>query len=371
MRARWTLNLLLLLLVALLSTLAQRDLERERRAAILTELDPTAIAEIVMERPGTPDVRLLREGGDWRMESPYRVPAEGGRIAQLVGIAATPVYRSLPQTGAAEGLGLTPARARLSLDGLVLRFGDTDPIDKRRYVAVGGQVHLIDDGFWHHLSAPAEAYVSRRLLPADLVPAVGELDGKTLPDGALAGLAALTAEEVVALEGEISGRLLALSTGEGGRSLRFLLSEDGRRWTRLDLRLTYVLAEPPAWAVAGAAGANEPALNIESKDLLRLQPPEAAQRATGPPPPGGRERRTTVGVTFTVNSMGGRPPPGVCCEPKHPPARRPLQRAGGRRQVGRRPRDPHRRFVLAGTTRSGHQCRDSVTAPAPPPTPPC
>jgi hypothetical protein len=257
MRARWTLNLLLLLLVALLSTLANRDLERERLAAMLTELDPAAIAEIVLEHDGTPKIRLVRDGGTWRMESPYQVPAQDGRIAQLARIAATPVYRTLPETEAAEGLGLTPARVRLGLDGLMLRLGDTDPIDKRRYVAVGGQIHLIDDGFWHHLSAPAEAYVSHRLLPDGFVPGVGELDGKPLPTTALTGLAALSAGEVIALEGEISGRLLSLSTGEGGATLRFLLSDDGRRWTRLDLRLTYVLAEPPAWATGGATRTSE------------------------------------------------------------------------------------------------------------------
>jgi hypothetical protein len=253
MRARWMVNLALLLLVALLSVLAQRELEREHRAAFLTGLDPGQIGEIVLERPAVPTVRLVRAGGRWEMAEPYRVDAEGERIAQLVRIAATPVYRSLPETDRAGDLGLAPERVRLTLEGLAMRFGDTDPIDERRYVAVGGQVHLIDDGFWHHLTAPAEVWVSHRLIPADFLPVAAELDGKTLPEHVLAEMTALGAEQVTALEGEIAGRLLALR-GAGGERLRILVSDDGRRWTRLDLRLTYRIADPPPWAVARDPG---------------------------------------------------------------------------------------------------------------------
>jgi hypothetical protein len=50
---------------------------------------------------------------------------------------------------------------------------------------------------------------------------------------------------------ELSGRLLSLDPGNGGKTVRFLVSEDGRRWARLDLRLRYRLPHPPAWASDG------------------------------------------------------------------------------------------------------------------------
>ncbi len=249
MRARWAVNLALLILVAVLGALAQREIEQERRILTLTGLDPARIDEIGLERPGKPSIRLLRDGSGWRMESPYQVAANAVRIARFTGIAATPVHRSLPETAAAERVGVEPGRVRLTLDGLVLRVGDIEPIDQRRYVAVGGQIHLIDDGFHHHLVAAAEDYVDPLLVPRGFHADAGVLDGEPLDGPALGELTDLRAERIVSLDEEISGRLLTLSDAQGDRSLRFLVSSDGRRWSRMDLRLAYLLADPPFWAI--------------------------------------------------------------------------------------------------------------------------
>jgi hypothetical protein len=262
LRGRWTLNLILFLLVALLSMLAHRELERERRTTTLTELQPEGIETVRLERPGEAPIALVLDGGGWRMESPYSVAANGDRIEQLTGIAETEVFRSMPEGNAAARLGLEPARARLSLDGLLLRFGDTEPIADLRYVATGGQIHLIADGFYHHLMAPAEDYVSPRLLPREFMPATGTLDGETLTPEALAELQGLRAERVVPLADEISGRLLSLADTGGEHSLRLVVSADGLSWSRLDLRVAYLLADPPFWVLdeqeaSDASGADQ------------------------------------------------------------------------------------------------------------------
>lgn len=254
MRGRWAVNLMLLVLVALLSGLVQRELEQERRLSRLTELDPAGIEELRLERPGEEAISLVRGVSGWRMEAPYRTRANGARVVQLLGVAATQVFRSLPEAGAGSRLGLEPPRAMLTLDGLGLRFGDIDPITQRRYVGVGGQVHLIGDGFHHHVTAPPEAFVSPRLLPLDFSPAAGTLSGEPLREEALNGLTGLTAERVLALGNQIGGRLLSLSDPRQGTGLRFLISGDGQRWARLDLRLVYVLAEPPSWVAVEGGG---------------------------------------------------------------------------------------------------------------------
>ena len=94
MRTRWTVNLLLLVLVAVLSTAVQRQLERDRRVPTLTELEPSRIQAIELERPGQPLVRLERDANDWNMTTPFRTAADGTRIGQLVRIASTPVHRA-------------------------------------------------------------------------------------------------------------------------------------------------------------------------------------------------------------------------------------------------------------------------------------
>jgi hypothetical protein len=264
MRGRWTVNLLLLILVAGLSTAVHIDLERELEAGTLTGLTGSDIAEVVLDRPGNPTITLTRTRGGWRMQAPYEAAADGERVDQLVRIASTPVHRTLPAPADLKRLGLDPPGTRLTLNGLELRFGDLDPIGRRRYLAIGDRVHLIDDGFQHHLIARPEDYVDRRLLPAEFHPQGGNLEGEPLPAQALEELGGLTAERVEPLGDEISGRLISLVSGDGGQALRFLLSEDGRAWTRLDLRLTYLFADPPFWAV----GEDNP----QSDTAARAQP---------------------------------------------------------------------------------------------------
>jgi len=253
MRNRWLVNLLLLILVIALGTLMRRELEQESRIDVLTDLLPESIREISIERPEQPVIRLVQGADGWRMEAPYRVPADAERIGKLTRIASTQVYRSLPKSAGAERLGLNRDSPRLTLNGLVLSFGDVDPIGKNRYVAIGDQVHLIGDGFYHHLSANPEGYVDRTLLPAGFHAGAGTLDGTPLTDVELAELDGLAAETLEPLGSNLIGRLLSLTSEDGKQSLRFLVSEDGLSWSRLDLRLRYLVATPPAWAVAEVA----------------------------------------------------------------------------------------------------------------------
>lgn len=252
MRNRWLVNLLLLILVIALGALMRWELERGRQAVTLTGLRPEGITEITLERANLPAIRLHQETDGWHMDNPYRVRANGERIAQLAGIVTTQVYRSLPEGSGAERLGLAADSPRLTLNGLALQFGDVDPIAQHRYVAIGEQIHLIRDGFQHHLTAPAQAYVDRALLPPEFRPDAGTLNGLTLSQEQLGELAELRAKEVQPLGSELAGRLLSLTAGQDGKSLRFLVSEDGKSWARLDLRLRYLLEAAPEWAMVGA-----------------------------------------------------------------------------------------------------------------------
>jgi hypothetical protein len=255
MRDRWLVNLLLLILVIALVALVRLELAQERRVATLTGLLPGSVREISLERPDRPAIRLVRETDDWTMKAPYEVPADATRIGELVGIAATPVHRSLPKSAGAQGLGLTADSPRLTLNGRVLSFGGTDPITQHRYVAIGEQVHLIGDGFQHHLIASAQDYVDRGVLPAGFRADAGTLDGVPISQRQLTELDGLVAKTVEPQGSELAGRLLSVTSDNGSKSLRFLVSEDGLRWTRFDLRLQYLLAAPPAWAVVDAAPA--------------------------------------------------------------------------------------------------------------------
>jgi hypothetical protein len=202
------------------------------------------------------------------MERPYPVTADAERIGELVRIASTPVHRTLPKGASAERLGLDADSLRLTLNGLVLRFGDIDPIGQHRYVAIGGQVHLIGDGFQHHLLASAEDYVGRTLLPPGFRSGGGTLNGAPLSQDQLAALDGLAADTVEPLGTELSGWPLSVASGDGTQTLRFLISEEGHSWARLDLRLRYLVATPPDWA------SSDPAPGPDQAGVPQIQDPD-------------------------------------------------------------------------------------------------
>ncbi len=245
MRRRWLVNLGLLAVVLLLGLTIQRELTGERNPPVLAGIDPADLRLLEVSREGEPTVRLERDPEAWRMRAPLQADADPRHMEKLLAILTTPVHRTFPEKSAdLEQLGLAPAKVRLQLDALTLTFGGLDPISQRRYVSAEGLVHLIDDRFQHLLIAPPIDYVSKALLPRGFAPAFGTIAGVPLAAGTLGGLPDLVSERVEPLGSELAGTPVELK-GPDGTSLRFLVSDDRRRWARLDRRLLYVLSEAP------------------------------------------------------------------------------------------------------------------------------
>ncbi len=256
MGRRWLTNLLLLLVLALLGLGIRHELAREGRPQTLAGLDPSDLRLIEVERDGEPPIRLERGPDGWHLLEPLRVDADPSRLEHLLAILGAPVQRSFPEQSAdLAALGLAPSKLRLRLDGLTLAFGGLDPLTQQRYVAADGVVHLIEDRFYHLLIAPPVDFVSRSLLPAGQPPAFATLGTVPLAAGSLGVLAGLTAERVEPLAGDLAGEPCQVKFADG-RALRFLVSEDRRRWSRLDQRLRYVLTDGPLLELD--PGANDP-----------------------------------------------------------------------------------------------------------------
>ncbi len=155
MRTLSRVNLILLLLVALLGGAAWW-LQSSDMPPPLTRLSPARIQQIRLIRAGQ-TIELQRHNGVWWLGE---ARADRQRVAQLLGIATTPslAHFPLPQ-GRLAAFGLQPPETILWLDQTELRFGTTEPLSGQRYLQIGDQVHLIGDGFRHHLNAPAAAFL--------------------------------------------------------------------------------------------------------------------------------------------------------------------------------------------------------------------
>lgn len=125
----------------------------------LTSLDPQSIQRLTIQ--GRHNLDFLRRDGVWYMSTPESAPADGKKIGAILRLAAAPSRRQIePQQVNLKELGLNPSRIRVKMDQLLLEIGGTEPIHRRRYIRVGGQIHLVDDLFHHHLTAPPEVYLA-------------------------------------------------------------------------------------------------------------------------------------------------------------------------------------------------------------------
>lgn len=243
MKARWLINLVLLLVLAALGLGIRHIVSVADSPQTLTATAAADVRLIEVERVGEPRIRLEQTPDGWRMREPMDLDADQGQVERLLSGLRTPVQRSFPAQSAALGeLGLAPAKLQVRLDDLTLAFGGLDPLGQRRYVAADGLVHLIDDALYARLIAPPIDYCSRQLLPRAAPPVYATLNGVPLAGASLKTLAGLTAERLEPMTGDLSGEPLQVRFGDG-TTLRLLVSADRRRWTRLDQRLRYVLGD--------------------------------------------------------------------------------------------------------------------------------
>lgn len=174
MNTRSVLNLTLLGLAAGLAALVywQPGIERPAGPPKLTTLSPADIAHLVIRPQRGGEIRLDKEQGAWMMRAPIAAYANEFRIDALLGIAQADSHAQF-DAGTLElaKFRLDPPATVLRLNDVELAFGDSEPLNNRRYVRNGAAVHLINDDYFYRLQMDFPAFVSNLLLPPQAKPA--------------------------------------------------------------------------------------------------------------------------------------------------------------------------------------------------------
>jgi len=147
------LNLLLFLFTVLFGLLVW--FSQPSAPTLLTPIDPATISRIEISDLSGRHILLQKHNGIWRRENGI---ARQARIEQLLGICGTISLDNFPAPADLSIYALDPAPIRLQLNDEILDFGATDPIHGWRYVHYRDRVHLIADGFYHHLSATQDVW---------------------------------------------------------------------------------------------------------------------------------------------------------------------------------------------------------------------
>ncbi|MGW8228030.1 MAG: DUF4340 domain-containing protein, partial [Gammaproteobacteria bacterium] len=158
MASRLWLNLALLLFIVILLVIVIYEPGKEPVATpvSLTPLKATTISHIHIKRLSSKDIELVKEAnGQWWMHNPYHLPANEFRVQALLRLAETESLSShtLDRLQPAT-YGLDRPRAIVTFDrSTQISFGDTEPLQQRRYVQIGDQLHTIADTFYYQAAA--------------------------------------------------------------------------------------------------------------------------------------------------------------------------------------------------------------------------
>ncbi len=170
MAARLWLNLALLLLIAVLVVIVIYEPGKQPASTpvSLTSLKAATISHIHIKRATGEDIELVKQpDGEWWMYNPYHLPANAFRVQSLLRLAETESLSQHPldQLQPAK-YGLDQPRAVVTFDrSTQISFGDTEPLQQRRYVQIGDQLHTIADTFYYQAAANPTVYLNHALLP--------------------------------------------------------------------------------------------------------------------------------------------------------------------------------------------------------------
>ncbi len=167
MRARGLLNLLLLLLVVGLATLAylRPGLDEPPPPATLSQALPEQAQRVNIERPGRETISFVRSESGWQLTAPLSLPANPFRIEPLLQLRRAESHSSFPAVEEAlSQYGLSSPPIWLSLDSERYAFGAVEPLNGYRYVMVDRTVHLLSDRVQHYLLMLPYDFVALELL---------------------------------------------------------------------------------------------------------------------------------------------------------------------------------------------------------------
>lgn len=172
MRRRLIANLVLAVSVAALAAVLMLTPEPvPETPPPLTALVPENIRSIRVERANAVPMSFERRDRNWVMTAPVSAPAYPARIASVLGLLSEPSHAQLAiAAGDLARFKLDTPEVRLFLDRNEFAFGDTDPLEERRYLLNAGHVHLIADTLFFQLTQNPGFFIDPKLLPGGAPP---------------------------------------------------------------------------------------------------------------------------------------------------------------------------------------------------------
>ena len=174
-KQRLWINLALLLSILLLFVLVIKSNKHDETVNHKTLYDVSIgdeAKEIVVHAEGLKDVVLKEVDGVWKVVQPSIFVADKRKIQHLLTLLAENADKQFDTTGIdLSQYGLDNNTLSVSFNGVVIVFGDYNPITQQRYLLKGNTMYLMDETVSGLMQMGEEGFkpsVSPKLSPADV-----------------------------------------------------------------------------------------------------------------------------------------------------------------------------------------------------------
>lgn len=171
MNTRNIINLALLIFIIIAASLAIFDSNDKEKKQAITSLQQKDIVNITVKRAGKKDIYLEKKHNAWRLKRPYNTATNQFRMDTLLRLIETIPQSTYPLKNTAQ-YGLNEPKLEVEFNNgesnpVTIKFGDSEPIKMRRYIAVGNKLHITNDTYFYALNSIATDYINHKLLPDD------------------------------------------------------------------------------------------------------------------------------------------------------------------------------------------------------------
>jgi len=173
MNKRNIINISLLAFILIAAGLAALDSsnDNENKKVAITPLKQADIVNITIKRLDKKDIYIEKKHNKWRLISPYQTSTNQFRMDTLLRLVETLPQSTYPlKETAPYGLDKPSLEVIFNsgeTNSVSIKFGRSDPLKMRRYIAVKDKLHLANDTYFYALNSVATDYINHKLLDDD------------------------------------------------------------------------------------------------------------------------------------------------------------------------------------------------------------
>ena len=168
MTRRVWLNLILLLFVIALALVAYIEPGKKRleERSQLLSLPIEQVTRVQLQRHGAETIEIERTDNGWMIVAPIRIAASNYRVNTLLQLMSATSYSHFSAAvRPLSAFGLDKPLGTVVFNDQAILFGNNEPLNNRRYVLIGDQVHLTDDRNFYQSQLQLTALVDTALVP--------------------------------------------------------------------------------------------------------------------------------------------------------------------------------------------------------------